>query len=241
MTRLLVSLILAGFAVVGTACAAEPELKTEDDKMAYTLGLFLAGRGQISSFGFTPAQLEMLKAGIMDGATGAAPKLDLQTYLPKLQEYAKDKMAAAAAATAVIEKKKGKEFLATIAAKEGIKKTGTGLLMKVTEEGTGASAVSTDIVKVNYKGSTIDGKVFDASERRGGPATLNLGEVVKCWIEALEFIKVGGKATIYCPPDLAWGDAGRGADIPPGAAIFDIELLGIVKPAPPRRTEVIAA
>lgn len=232
MKRLLVCFMLAGFAAVGTACAADPELKTEDDKMAYTLGLFLANRGQIASFGFTPAQLDILKAGITDGATGATPKLDLQTYMPRFQEYAKQKMAAAAAVTASAEKKKGKEYVDAIVAKGGTKKTGSGVIMVVAQEGTGASPVPTDIVKVNYKGWTVDGHVFDSSEKHGGPATFNLGEVVKCWSEALEFMKVGGKATLYCSSDLGWGDAGHGADIPPGATtIFEVELLEIVKPA----------
>jgi FKBP-type peptidyl-prolyl cis-trans isomerase FkpA len=233
MKRLLVSCILAGFAVVGTACAAEPELKTEDDKTIYALGLFLANRGQLTAFGLTAPELEMLKAGLSDGATGKTPKVDLQTYLPKIQALAQQKMAAAGAVTAAAEKKKGKDYLDKITtAKPGLKKTGTGLVMDITAEGTGKSPVPTDRVKVNYKGTTTDGKVFDSSEKHGGPyETAVSGDIIKCWTEALEFMKPGGKATIYCPSDLAYGDQGRGPDIPPGAMlIFDLELVEIVKP-----------
>jgi FKBP-type peptidyl-prolyl cis-trans isomerase FkpA len=232
MKRLLASFILAGFAAIGTASAADPELKTEDDKTIYALGLFLANRGQLAAFGLTPAELDVLKVGLTDGALGHTPKVDLQAYIPKLQAMAQQKMAAAAAVTAAAERKKGKEYLETIAAKPGIKKTGSGLLMMVTQEGTGTSPVPTDIVKVNYKGTTIDGNVFDSSEKHGGPSTFRIDEVVKCWQEALEFMKVGTKATVYCPTDLAYGDAGHGAGIPPGATIqFDMELIEIVKPA----------
>jgi FKBP-type peptidyl-prolyl cis-trans isomerase FkpA len=233
MKRLFVYCIVAGLALIGTASAADPELKTEDDKTFYALGLFLANRTQLATFNLTPAELALIESGLSDGAMGHTPKVDLQTYLPKVQTLAQDRLAAGAAAMAVAEKKKGKEYLATIAAKDGIKKTGSGALIEMTKEGTGASPVPTDVVKVNYKGTTIDGKVVDSSEKRGGPATFSISQVVKCWQEALEFMKVGEKAMVYCPSDIAYGDAGHGADIPPGATlIFDLELVEIVKPAP---------
>ena len=236
MKRTFVSCILAAFAVVGVACAADPELKTDDDKTMYALGAFLAQRGQVAAFGFTADELKMVMAGFSDGARGVPSKVDLQEYMPKLQAMAQKRIAATNAATAEVEKKKGKEYLDKIAAKPGIKKLPSGVLMDISAEGTGKNPVPSDRVKVNYKGTTIDGKVFDASEKHGGPYETGVStNIIKCWTDALEFMKPGGKATIYCPPDTAYGDAGRGPEIPPGATlIFEMELVEIVQipPAP---------
>ncbi len=224
MKRFFVSCVLAGLVAAGAACAADPEMKTDDDKTIYALGLDLGGK--LAVFKMTPAELEFLKAGISDATLKKPSKVDLATFGPKINTLAQSRMSAGA----TDEKKKGKAFLETIAAKPNIKKTGSGLLMETITEGTGASPVPSDTVKVNYKGTTIDGTEFDASAKHGGPSTFRVDQVVKCWQEGLEFMKIGGKAKLYCPADIAYGDRGQGANIPPGATlVFDIELLEIVK------------
>jgi FKBP-type peptidyl-prolyl cis-trans isomerase len=81
---------------------------------------------------------------------------------------------------------------------------------------------------VNYRGTLIDGKEFDSSYKRGEPATFPVGGVIKGWTEALQMMPVGSKWELYIPADLAYGDRGAGADIPPGATlIFEVELLSI--------------
>jgi len=233
MKRIFVSCVLAAFVAAGTACAADPELKTpelktpelktDDDKTFYALGLVIAN--QLGTFKLTPAELEIVTAGLSDGTLKKPPKVELEAFGPKIKPLAEARMSAGAAE----ERKKGKAYLETIAAKPNVKKTGSGLLMETITEGTGKSPVPTDRVKVNYKGTLIDGKVFDESAKHGGPATFLLGEVVKCWSEGLEFMKTGGKAKLYCPAEIAYGDRGQG-EIPPGATlIFDVELLEIVK------------
>jgi len=83
---------------------------------------------------------------------------------------------------------------------------------------------------VHYTGTLIDGTVFDSSVQRGQPATFPLNGVVKCWTEGMQQIKVGGKAKLICPSDLAYGDQGRPPQIPGGATlVFEVELLEIVK------------
>ena len=227
MKRLFVFCVLVGFVAAGTACAAEPVLKTEDDKTFYALGIIMAT--QLSPFRMTPAELEVFKAGLSDGVLKKTPVVDLDTYRAKIKLIAETRQVAAAAE----EKKKGKAYLETIAAKPGIKKTSSGLLMETVLEGTGKSPAANDAVKVNYKGALIDGKVFDASEKHGGPYGVTIsGEppIIKCWNEALVLMKVGGKAKIYCPSELAYGDRPNG-EIPAGAAlIFDLELVEIVAP-----------
>jgi len=217
---------LAGFVAAGTARAAEPELKTEDDKTLYALGLVLAN--QLAVFNLTPGELEIVKTGLTDGTLKKPPKVEVETYGPKIKPMVDSRQSASAAT----EKKKGKIFLDTIAAKPGIKKTGSGLLIETVSEGTGKSPVPNDKVKVNYKGTLIDGTVFDESAKHGGPYGVTIEgnpPIIKCWNEALEFMKVGGKAKIYCPSELAYGDRPNG-QIPAGATlVFEMELVEISK------------
>lgn len=228
MKRFLVSCVLAGLVAAGMACAADPalkttELKTDDDKTFYALGFDLSTK--LAVFKMSPAELEFVKAGLTDGTLKKPSRVDAAVFGPKISPLAQARQAA----IAVEEKKKGKAFLDTIAAKANIKKTASGLLMEVITEGTGKSPIATDKVKVNYKGTLIDGKVFDASEKHGGPAELALGQVVKCWVEGLQLMKTGGKAKLYCPPDLGWGDRGTGDILPGATTVFEVELLEIVK------------
>jgi FKBP-type peptidyl-prolyl cis-trans isomerase FkpA len=95
-------------------------------------------------------------------------------------------------------------------------------------EGTGASPTAADRVKVHYHGTFADGRVFDSSVERGTPATFPLGGVIPCWTQGVAQMKVGGKAKLTCPPDLAYGAAGAPPTIPPNSTlIFEVELLGI--------------
>ena len=95
-------------------------------------------------------------------------------------------------------------------------------------DGTGPQPKATDTVKVHYRGTLADGKEFDSSYKRGAPATFPLGRVVPCWTEGMQKIKVGGKATLTCPPATAYGDRGAGGVVPPNATLtFEVELLAI--------------
>lgn len=96
--------------------------------------------------------------------------------------------------------------------------------------GTGAMPVATDRVKVHYRGMLPDGVEFDSSYKDGSPAVFPLNKVIRCWTQALQHMKVGGKATLSCPAELAYGANGAGNVIPPNTALtFDVELLGIEK------------
>ena len=106
----------------------------------------------------------------------------------------------------------------------------SGVKVLHTLEGTGANPKATDTVKVHYKGTLADGKEFDSSYKRGSPASFPLNRVVPCWTEGMQKIKVGGKATLTCPPATAYGDRGAGAAVPPNATLtFEVELLAIEK------------
>ena len=103
-----------------------------------------------------------------------------------------------------------------------------GLVYKSLREGTGASPTAADTVKVHYRGTLVDGSEFDSSYKRNAPAVFPLGRVIKCWTEGVQKMKVGGKAELVCPPELAYGTRGAGSAVPPNATLrFEVELLEI--------------
>lgn len=119
--------------------------------------------------------------------------------------------------------------LAAAAKEPGAVKTDSGLVYRMLKEGKGASPSATDTVRVHYRGTFTDGKEFDSSYSRGKPAEFPLNRVIKCWTEGVQKIKVGGKAKLTCPSDIAYGPSGRGP-IPPNAVLlFEVELLDIKK------------
>jgi FKBP-type peptidyl-prolyl cis-trans isomerase FkpA len=196
------------------------------------MGLML-GRN-VRSLALTPEELTFVKAGLTDEATGAKPQVELDLYGQKIGEFANKKAAAGAEA----EKKKGQDFADSVAKEKDATKTTSGIVIRTITPGDGPSPAATDTVKVHYEGKLPDGTVFDSSIKRGQPAEFPLNGVVKCWTEALQTMKKGGKAQIVCPSNLAYGDRGQPPTIPPGATLsFEVELLDITKPAaPPAKT-----
>jgi FKBP-type peptidyl-prolyl cis-trans isomerase FkpA len=117
-----------------------------------------------------------------------------------------------------------KAYLEKAAAAPGAVQTPSGLIYRELRAGTGTSPVATDSVKVNYRGTLIDGKKFDSSENVKFP----LNQVIPCWTEGVQKMRVGGKAELVCPASIGYGERGSPPDIPGGATlIFEIELLGI--------------
>jgi FKBP-type peptidyl-prolyl cis-trans isomerase FkpA len=226
--RLRLAILFAAVASL-TACAqaSQPTPKTDDEKALYALGVILSQN--IRSFDFTDKELEMVKAGLADGASGkeAMEPDAMEGFIPKLQELQSTRVAAALKR----EKEAGSAFLAKAAAEAGVEKMPDGLIFKSVQEGTGASPKASDTVKVNYEGKFVSGKVFDSSIKRKEPATFPLDGVIQCWSEGVQHMKVGGKAHLVCPPELAYGDSGRPPSMPGGATlVFDVELLDILPP-----------
>jgi FKBP-type peptidyl-prolyl cis-trans isomerase FkpA/FKBP-type peptidyl-prolyl cis-trans isomerase FklB len=206
------------------ARAAGPELKSDDDKTLYAIGLILSQN--VSPFALNAKELELVEAGLSDGVLGKEKKVEADAYRSKINDLIKARMATAA----TTEKKASADYLAKAAGEKDAKKTASGLIFKETKAGEGESPKATDTVKVHYTGKLTDGTVFDSSVQRGEPATFPLNGVIKCWTEGLQMMKPGGKATLVCPSDIAYGDQGRPPTIKPGATlVFDVELLEIVK------------
>ena len=213
--------ILVGASAVA---AAGPELKNDEQKTFYAIGLAVSR--SLAGFNLTEAELEVVKAGLLDGVLRREPKVDLQIYGPKIQELQNARTSAAAAG----EKKSGQAFLEKAAAEKGATKTASGLIFTPMKPGNGAAPKATDKVKVHYTGKLTDGTVFDSSVERKEPATFALNGVIPCWTEGMQLMKVGGTAKLVCPSNLAYGDRGAPPRIKPGATlVFDVELLEIVK------------
>ena len=213
----------------GGASAADP--KTDDDKALYAWGLML-GRNA-SALAPSPAELELIKAGLTDSVQKNKPKVDIDKYGPMIDAVARKR----ANVRAEAEKGKTASLIAGAAKEPGAVKLPSGMVIKTTRPGTGAQPEAADRVKVHYEGRLSDGSVFDSSIKRGEPAVFPLGGVIKCWTEGVGHMKVGEKATLTCPSDLAYGDQGRPPVIPGGATlIFDVELLDVMKAEPTAMT-----
>jgi FKBP-type peptidyl-prolyl cis-trans isomerase FkpA len=188
-------------------------MTTDEQKTIYAIGLSLYR--SLAPFDFTPAELDLIKRAISD-AQAQKPAVQLEEWGPKIQGLAATRTKAASAA-----------YLAKCATEPGAVKTESGLVYKELRPGTGESPKATDTVKVNYRGTLVNGTEFDSSYKRGQPAEFPLSGVIKCWTEGLQHAKVGGKIQLVCPSDLAYGDQGN-PSIPGGSTlIFEVELLGI--------------
>ena len=124
----------------------------------------------------------------------------------------------------------GEKFLTENKTKEGVVTTPSGLQYKIITKGTGEIPADSSKVKVNYKGTLIDGTEFDSSYKRKEPATFRANQVIKGWTEALTMMPVGSKWELYIPQELAYGARETGGPIKPfSTLIFEVELVGIEK------------
>ena len=123
--------------------------------------------------------------------------------------------------------KKGQEYLAENAKREGVTVTNSGLQYEVLEEGEGKSPSATDVVKCHYEGRLIDGTVFDSSYKRGTPSEFALNQVISGWTEGLQLMKEGSKYRFFIPYNLAYGSRGVSIIPPYSALIFDVELIEV--------------
>jgi FKBP-type peptidyl-prolyl cis-trans isomerase FkpA len=200
--------------------APAPKPMTDEEKIIYALGLSMYR--SLGQFDLSAAELDLLKKALTDAAAGK-PAEDIQTWGPKIQELASSRAARAAGK----QKALSAAFLSKAAGEAGAQKTESGMVYRELHPGAGESPKATDTVKVNYRGTLVDGTEFDSSYKRGEPAQFPLNGVIKCWTEGVQKMKVGGKSQLVCPADLAYGDGGR-PGIPGGATlVFEIELLQI--------------
>ena len=214
------------FAIASHASAQGKAPETDDQKVLYAAGAVLAQN--VQSWNLKPEEVTFLVQGLQDAVSGKKPAVNVDELRPKIQAFAQSRATAAAAA----EKKASEPFLQKAAAEKGAKKTESGLVIQTVKAGSGPSPKADDKVKVHYHGTLTDGTVFDSSVERGEPVSFPLRGVIPCWTEGLQLMKVGEKAKLVCPSEIAYGDRGAPPRIKPGATlVFDVELLGIEPPA----------
>lgn len=200
--------------------AAAPAQMSEDDKIIYAVGLSIyKNLGQLD---LSPAEVAIVTKAISDAAKNK-PEVDIDKYGPQIQTLASARSSRVAARA----KAEAGAYLTKAAAEPGAVKTDSGLIYKEMTPGTGVSPKPTDTVKVNYRGTLTDGSEFDSSYKRNMPAEFPLNQVIKCWTEGVQKMRVGGKSQLVCPSDIAYGDQGR-PGIPGGATlVFEVELLDV--------------
>lgn len=231
MKRIAGMALLACLAVPGTIHATESsELKTFKDKLSYSMGLdmgtYLNGIGDELDYN---RLIEGLKIGY-DGGKSLLSAEETQAVQQEFAQKMKAKQEAEMLAMQEANKKSGDEFLATNKKKEGVTVTESGLQYEIVTAGTGNSPQATDTVTVHYKGTTIDGTVFDDSSQRGEPAVFGVNQVIPGWTEVLQLMKEGAKYKVAIPSTLAYGERGVPPMIEPNSVlVFDVELISIAK------------
>lgn len=227
--------ILALLSVGIVACQQKEikkdDLKTSKDKISYSIGLDIGKTLKRQSIEINEnALLQGVKDAIQKDSLYLLTDAEIKETMMNFQKEMMEKQTAKMKELGDKNKKDGEAFLAENKGKEGVKTTASGLQYKVVTAGTGATPKATDKVKVNYRGTLINGTEFDNSYKRGEPIVFNVNSVIKGWTEALQLMKVGDKWQLFIPSDLAYGPQGAGQTIPPNSTlIFDVELLGIEK------------
>lgn len=219
---ILASSMAAMIALVGCNANKNVTAKTEEDKTFYSVGNMFGQR--LSTLNLNESELAMLAQGLRDGANKKKPEgFEVAKYQGKVRELFQKRMKVSSAKV----QDEGKKYLAKFVA-DGAKKTASGLAYKIEKAGTGKQPKATDTVEVHYKGTLLDGTVFDSSYDRKKKVTFPLNRVIKGWTEGLQLLKEGGKIKLVIPAALAYGDNGAPPKIPGGATlVFDIELFTV--------------
>jgi len=226
-TAVVAAVLLVPGSLVASETPADPASKASDRDLLYALGVVLAGNLEPLALG--EDEIAAVQEGIADATAGKDLRVDPRTLGGQLDAYLRGRVKAEAERR----KKAGTEFVEKAALAPGALRTDSGLVYLEREAGDGPSPGPTDTVRIHYTGTFPDGTVFDTS-RAGDveePAEFRLDQVIQCFGEGIQRMKVGGSARLVCPPDIAYGDRGFPPKILPGDTLaFEVELLGIVEP-----------
>lgn len=203
--------------------ALRSKVPNEDNKTYYAVGYILAQK--FRKLKLNEKQVKVLSLGVENAALGESPLVSIDDYLPKVQRIHQSIFTKGISKV----KAKGMQYLEDyLLSNKSAKKTPSGLVYEVLEEGSGRSPNPTDIVEVHYHGTSIDGKVFDSSIARGKKIKFPLNRVIRGWTEGLQLMKEGGKARFIIPSELAYGDNGAPPSIKGGETlVFEVELYKV--------------
>ncbi|MFC2674220.1 MAG: FKBP-type peptidyl-prolyl cis-trans isomerase [Prevotella melaninogenica] len=199
------------------------------DKLSYALGIGIGS--QLAGMGAKELNIDDFAQAIKDVISGSELKVDnaeAQTLVQNFFQEQEAKQQAAAAEAGKVAKAAGEAFLAENGKKDGVVTLPSGLQYQVLKEGNGKKPSATEQVVCHYEGTLIDGTVFDSSYQRNQPATFGLNQVIAGWTEGVQLMQEGAKYRFFIPYNLAYGERGAGAQIPPFAAlVFDVELIEV--------------
>jgi FKBP-type peptidyl-prolyl cis-trans isomerase len=227
-------LTAAGVAAIMTSCGkfgGKAKMKTEVDSVSYYLGIYNGMELKRIQVPMPQINFEAYAKGVQEVFEKKDGKINMQEASMYLNKYFTRVMAKES------EKylKEGKEFLAKNQSRQGVITTASGLQYEIIKEGNGKTPKLDDSVSVQYKGTLLDGTVFDSSIDRGKPLTMPVNGVIRGWQEILQIMKVGSKYKLYVPSDLAYGQNSPGGKIKPNMTlIFEMELLSVI----PGKTKV---
>lgn len=227
------ALVLSLCGSISGLAIEKADLEDASTKRSYGLG---ANYGKSLSRGSIEINVQSFMDGLKDGIAGKSLLTDteIQAVIDSINQEIRERQKRKQEELAAKNKKDGEDFLTANSQKEGVVGLASGLQYKIIREGNGAVPKATDKVKVHYKGTLIDGTVFDNSYG-GDPVEFFVRGVIKGWTEALQRMKTGAKWQLYIPSELAYGERGTGSTIGPNATLlFDVELLDITTTPKPK-------
>ena len=224
-----IALLMIAISCTSSEKAVEtPQLTDYMDTVSYSVGVDIGKSFRLQEMDIDP---DVMARGLNDAFSDketALTKEEVQSTLIKFRQEFQQKQREIAQRKAQEAAVSEETYLAENAKKEGVVSLPSGLQYKVITPGDGPSPLKTDKVKVHYKGTLIDGTVFDSSYDRGQPTSFNVSGVIKGWTEALLLMQVGSKWELTIPSKLGYGTRGGGGKIPPNSTLlFEVELLGI--------------
>ena len=223
LKKILIVLLLA--VLVASTVSAADKFKSKQEEVGYAIGMNIGTSMRMQKLDIDADQLAAGIKAAFKGDKTTLSEAEMQQILTAFQqEIQQSQMSKAAAAV-----EEGKKFLAENGKKSGVVTLESGLQYKEIKAGSGAKPTAASTVKVNYRGTLVDGSEFDSSYSRGEPATFPVSQVIKGWTEALQLMEVGSKWELVVPAELAYGERSPGPTIPANSTlIFEVELLEIM-------------
>ncbi len=223
-------LTMLAVAVAGSAFAAKLTLKTDQDKLSYTIGADIGINFKKQG---VDVDAKLMMRGYQDATAGKKLLMtdkEMSATLNSFQSKIVAKHAQEFKTLATTNKDKGADFLAKNKLKEGVVSLENGLQYKIVTSGTGEQPTAADTVTVEYTGKLIDGTVFDSTDKTGKPASFKVSDVIPGWTQALKLMKPGATWQVFIPAQLAYGERGVGGPIGPNQTlVFKIHLISVAK------------